>query len=99
MVEKKKKKTKISRYSAKVGCWNCNLEYEIRVKKGVNVAEHLMKGKEPCKRCGCDSLKIFDEYTTEKQILKDLILHHRLEMMHDHDKEEKGNGQKQGYIK
>ena len=97
MVEKKKKK--ISRYSAKVGCWNCKLEYELRVKKGVNVAEHLMKGKEPCRRCGCDSLKIFDEYTTEKQILKDLILHHRLEMMHDHDKEEKGNGQKQGYIK
>tara|TARA_R110000824_G_scaffold191211_1_gene372836 strand:- start:655 stop:963 length:309 start_codon:yes stop_codon:yes gene_type:complete len=102
MVEKKKNKTpkKIPSYLAKVGCWNCDLVYRIKVMKGKNVAEFLMKGKQKCKRCECDSLKVYSEYTTEKKILKDLILHHRLEMMHEHEKEEnKNNGKEHGYIR
>lgn len=78
--EKSKKKKPVS-YQAKVGCWNCDTVYEIAVKMGINTPEYLVAKEPLCKHCGCNSLKMFNEYKTEKKIMKDLILHHRIETM------------------
>ena len=82
MVKKQEnsKKKPVS-YRAKVGCWNCDLVYDIAIKKGINTPEHLIKKEPLCRNCGCNSLKMFNEYKTEKKIMKDLILHHRIESM------------------
>jgi len=70
-------------YSAPVGCWNCDETYSIMIKKGTNCPEYLIKAKKPCRKCGCDSLKHYVEYTTEKEIMKDVILHHRVQQMEE----------------
>ena len=72
-----------SNYSAPVGCWNCDEIYSIYIKKGLNCPEYLIKAKKPCRKCGCDSLKPHIEYTTEKSIMKDVILHHRIQQMEE----------------
>ena len=74
-------------YIAPVGCWNCDIVYNIKVKKGTNVPEHLMKKKIPCRTCGCDTLKPKMEYENERAIMKDLVLHHRIQSLEE--KEEK----------
>lgn len=79
---------KLGNYSAPVGCWNCDEIYDIRIKKGVNVPEHLIKTNPPCKECGCDSLKPHMEYVNEKEIMKDLVLHHRMQQMEEKDHKE-----------
>ena len=69
----------VSLYLAPIGCWNCNIKYSIHIPKGINTPEFLMNVGANCKKCGCNTLKMLTEYNTEKKILKDLILHHRLE--------------------
>lgn len=68
-------------YQAKVGCWNCDIIYEIDITKGLNTPEYLMNVEVPCIKCGCDTLKMLSEYKIEKKIMKDVILHHRIEHM------------------
>lgn len=74
-------------YSAKVGCWNCDDIYEVSVIKGKIASQYIMENKLKCKRCGCDTLKMFSEYRIDKKIMKDVILHHKIE--HPPDNEEK----------
>ena len=38
-----------------------------------------------CRKCECRTLRIFAEYKMEKEILRELILHARLEQTHEHD--------------
>lgn len=72
-------------YQAKVGCWNCQSEYNILVKKGIVAPQHLIDKKVTCKYCGCDSLRPFEDYRINKKIMKDLVLQSRLEEgMHEH---------------
>lgn len=75
-------------YTAPVGCWNCDIVYNIKVKKGLNVPEHLMKAKLPCRTCGCDTLKPKMEYENEKAIMKDLVLHHRIQSLEEKETKE-----------
>jgi hypothetical protein len=79
---KKKIKNK-SQYSAKIGCWNCDEIYIIKIFKGVNIPEHLHKTDPQCRKCECKTLRIYAEYKIEKTILRDLILHSRLEQSHE----------------
>jgi len=79
----KPKKKKPETYDAKIGCWNCDIVYTIPIVKGMNTPQFLITFDPPCRNCGCDSLKMFSEYVTEKKIMKDLILHHRIEHMGD----------------
>jgi len=76
-------------YSAKVGCWNCDDIYEVSVIKGKMASQYIMENKLKCKRCGCDTLKMFSEYRIDKKIMKDVILHHKIE--HPPEDEEKKN--------
>lgn len=71
------------KYSAHVGCWNCDDVYFIKIMKGYNCPEYLIKSKDPCRSCGCDSLKPYIEYINEKEIMKDVILHHRMQQMEE----------------
>ena len=81
-------------YLAKIGCWNCSEEYNISVKKGIVTPIHLVNKKLKCRKCGCDSLRAFDEYKINKEIAKDLVLQAKLEetmitddhISHDHYK-------------
>lgn len=73
-------------YKANVGCWNCDLLYEINVVRGEITPYYIANNKLVCKGCGCDSLKVLNEYKIEKKILKDVILHHRIEHMHEEPK-------------
>ena len=82
---KRKTKRKTSRYNAKIGCWNCDEVYMIKIVKGVNVPEYLQSIDPPCRKCECRTLRIFAEYKMEKEILRELILHARLEQTHEHD--------------
>ena len=66
-------------YSAKVGCWNCDNIYEISISKGTMTPQYLMDTKLKCTKCGCDTLKMFSEYRIDKKIMKDVILHHKIE--------------------
>ena len=75
-------------YTANVGCWNCDEIYSIVIKKGTNCPEYLIKAKKPCRKCGCDSLKPRIEYSTEKAIMKDVILHHRMQQMEEKEPKE-----------
>lgn len=77
IVEKKK----LNKYLGKVGCWNCSNIYKLSIKKGENTAEYIERIDPPCTNCGCRELKAFDEYRIEKDILKDLILQHRMEQI------------------
>jgi Zn finger protein HypA/HybF involved in hydrogenase expression len=81
----KKRKTNVKTYNAKIGCWNCDDTYTIKVIKGMNTPEFLQQVDPPCRRCECRTLRIFAEYKMEKEILRDLILHARLEQSHEHD--------------
>jgi len=85
-----------SNYLARVGCWNCDAIYELSIKKGKNLPEYLIEEEPPCKRCGCDSLKPFMEWTTEKDIMKDLVLHHRIEQL---SKDDENDGMKYAHYK
>ena len=75
------------KYNAKVGCWNCDTIYKIAIKMGEMTPQYLHDNKVFCKTCGCDTLKMFSEYLIEKKIMKDIILHHRIEHMEDDDNE------------
>jgi hypothetical protein len=79
-----KKPSKVS-YQAKVGCWNCDSVYDIAVKLG-NMTPFFIADKElKCKNCGCETLRMHKEYVAEKEIMKDIILHSRIE--HEHEEE------------
>ena len=80
-----------------VGCWNCDKQYSIKVRKGINVPEHLIVTRPKCVRCGCDSLKPHVEYITEKEVMKDIVLHHRLTQMDE--KEETDSKDKHDHYK
>ena len=85
---KVQKKKKVSNYKARVGCWNCDYTYWLSIKKGINLPEYLVNSNPLCKRCGCDALKVYLEFKTEKEILKELILHHRLEHLSGSEEEQ-----------
>lgn len=70
-----------STYQAKIGCWNCDSVYAIAITKGTNIPEHMINNEPKCTTCGCDTLKMFNEYIAEKKIMKDVILHHRIEQL------------------
>ena len=80
---KKKSKRNTVKYSAKIGCWNCDEVYTIKIVKGVNVPEYLQTMDPECRRCECKTLRIYAEYKMEKEILRELILHTRLEQSHE----------------
>ena len=82
-IVKRKTKRKTSKYNAKVGCWNCDEIYTIKIVKGVNVPEYLQSIDPPCRRCECQSLRIYAEYKVEKEVLKELVLHARLDHSHE----------------
>lgn len=75
-------------YQALVGCWNCDETYNIMVKKGKNCPQYLIKAKLACRKCGCDSLKPHFEYINEREIMKDVILHHRVQQMEEKEPKE-----------
>ena len=85
MVAEKKKHKRVS-YRAKVGCWNCDKVYEIAVKFGESVGKYIVDKKMVCRECKCDSLKMYKEYKINNKIMKDIILHDRLEHMNDEPK-------------
>mgnify|MGYP001590752715 CR=1 FL=1 len=87
----KKTKSKINVYEAPIGCWNCDIIYNIPIPKGLNTPEYLMNVEMPCKKCGCDTLKMLSEYKIEKKIMKDVILHHRIEHMEQSQHQEHAN--------
>lgn len=66
-------------YRAKVGCWNCDLVYDIAVKLGTVAPMHLQDKNLTCRNCGCDSLRPFEDFKINKKIMKDLVLQTRLE--------------------
>lgn len=74
-------------YDARIGCWNCDIIYMIQIKRGTNTPEFLMKTEPKCKKCGCDTLKMLSEYKAEKKIMKDLLLHARVEHMGEDNEE------------
>jgi hypothetical protein len=82
-VKRKVKSKPTSKYSAKIGCWNCDDVYKIKIIKGVNVPEYLQQIDPKCRRCECNSLRIYAEYKMEKEILRELILHSRLDQSHE----------------
>ncbi len=96
MVSKQPVKNKVETYVAKIGCWNCDSIYEISVAKGTMSSQYIAEDKLKCKKCGCKTLKSFAEYRIDKKIMKDVILHHRIEnppeeeerrnKLHDHYK-------------
>ncbi len=75
-------------YSVIVGCWNCDDVYNINIKKGINCPEYLINSKKPCRRCGCDTLKPHVEFINEKEIMKELVLHHRMQQLEEGKMEE-----------
>jgi len=85
-----KTKKKIS-YQAKVGCWNCDSAYEIAVKIGQITPQFLVDKEMKCRTCGCETLKMFAEYRIEKKIMKEVILHHRIEHLHDNEEPQEPN--------
>ena len=72
-------------YEGKVGCWNCDNVYHIPVTFGIVVPEYLVKEDPKCVKCGCQTLKRFNEYAAEKKVMKDIILHHNIEHLEDPD--------------
>jgi hypothetical protein len=89
MVAKKiTKKKKVDQYKAKVGCWNCDSIYDIGVDKGSITGIYIIQKKMKCSLCGCNSIKMFKEYVVEKKIMKDLILHKRIEQAEEGEKQE-----------
>lgn len=85
----KPKKVKPEFYQAKVGCWNCDITYEIPIPKGINTPAYIMNVDPICIKCGCDTLRMFAEYKNEKKVMKDVILHNRIEHMeHEQHKEQ-----------
>ncbi len=80
-------------YEARVGCWNCDEKYTILIVMGHNTPQYLADKKLLCRMCGCDTLKMFAEYKIEKNIMKEVILHHRIEHMHDDQHKEPSNDQ------
>ncbi len=79
MVVKKSKSKPISTYPAKVGCWNCDDVYDIKVVSGINVTQYLMDSELECRRCECISLRNIKEYKVNNKIMKDIILHRAIE--------------------
>lgn len=82
MTEKKRRS-----YDAKIACWNCDIKYDIPIRRGTNTPEFLARFEPRCKGCGCTSLKMLDEYHAEKKIMKDVILHARLDHMSNIEEE------------
>ncbi|RLD63426.1 MAG: hypothetical protein DRI84_09635 [Bacteroidetes bacterium] len=80
---KRKIKKYATKYNAKIGCWNCDEIYTIKIVKGINVPEYLQTMNPKCRRCECKTLRIYAEYKMEKEILRELILHTRLEQSHE----------------
>jgi len=89
MTSKQPVKKKAETYPAKIGCWNCDNIYEISVIKGKMTNQHLLDTKLKCKKCGCMTLKMFAEYRIDRKIMKDVMLHHRIE--HPPEEEERKN--------
>lgn len=87
--ETKKSKKKIKTYEAKVGCWNCDDVYVIPIKIGQITPQYINDSKIECKKCGCDTLKMYKEYQIEKRIMREIILHHRIEHMNDDEENKK----------
>jgi len=79
----KRKGNAVSTYSAKIGCWNCDDIYKIKIIKGINVPEYLQAKDPKCRSCECNTLRIYAEYKMEKEILRELILHSRLDQSHE----------------
>lgn len=81
-------------YEARLGCINCNKVYIIDIPKGIDTPNYLFHEQPTCENCGCATLRVFNEYTAEKKIIKDLLLHRHFEMLdgddgsmkHDHFK-------------
>ena len=73
--------TKDKSYLAKLGCLNCDYICDTTVNKGISIAQFLMDEKPLCKQCGCELLTKLAEYKAEKKIMKDMILHHRIQSM------------------
>lgn len=71
----------ISKYRARIGCWNCDSVYSILIKKGTNTPEFLVNKGIVCRNCGCKSMKMYNEYKVEKKIMKDVMLHAKIEHM------------------
>ena len=88
---KKKKSVQKNNYLAKMGCWNCDTVHSIKITKGITVPDFIIDTHPQCKKCGCISLKPYIEWNTEKEIMKDLVLHHRIEQMHEPDESEVKN--------
>ena len=82
-VKRKVKGNTVSKYSAKIGCWNCDDVYKIKIIKGINTPEYLQTTDPKCRRCECKTLRIYAEYKMEKEILRELILHSRLDQSHE----------------
>lgn len=89
MEKRKTKKKRINEYPAKFGCWNCDAIRTFKIKKGMTVPDFLMNLQPICAKCGCNSLKPHIEWITEKKIMKELVLHHRIEQLHESDEGEK----------
>jgi len=89
MTSKEPIKTAKDTYPAKIGCWNCDHIYDISIAKGVMAPQYLSESKIKCKNCGCDTLKMFSEYRIDKKIMKDVILHHRIEHPPEDEKKKK----------
>ncbi len=78
-------------YKANVGCWNCDSKYQIDIPWGEITPQFLLENDIFCEGCGCDTIKMLSEYNIEKKIMKDIILHHRIEHLEDDDKNEQKN--------
>ena len=89
MSSKQPIKKPVETYTVKIGCWNCDYIYDILVAKGKIAPQYIMESKLKCKKCDCETLKMFSEYRIDKKIMKDVILHHRIE--HPPEDEEKKN--------
>lgn len=91
MVKKNKKLKKKGFYIATCGCWNCDHVYEIHVKLGYVTTQFIHDKKMLCKECKCPTLKMYKEYKIDNKIMRDLILHERLEHMENQQPEPKKN--------
>ena len=66
-------------YDAKIACWNCEKIFDIKVSRGTIVFEHITRNKLVCENCGCNTLKVYAEYKIDKRIMKDLVLHTKIQ--------------------
>ena len=87
-LKKKQIKKKKGFYITTCGCWNCDSVYDIYVKYGEMTTKFIMDKKMTCKKCKCETLKMYKEYKIDNKIMKDIILHDKLEHMGEEVKKE-----------